>query len=400
MTRKLYYDAIEQRTFDARLLRQETSGGRTRAVLDQTLFYPGGGGQPCDLGTLNGVPVTEVYEEEGEIVHVLDGSLEGEQVRGEIDWPRRFELMQQHLGQHILSAVFVRDFGLNTVGLRLERDALWIDLDGYVREEAAAQAEAAANEVLYEDLPVRILFPDREEISRRSKRPIPQTDQAIRIVEIGELDFTPCCGLQNQTTGQVGLIKIQRLDTHKSGSRIHFLCGRPALRWVCALCGDAARLLRELNCAETELAERVLRQQKELRELKDQRQALLGRLARARAAELLQQAPRVGEVALVRLALPETTQEEMKLLFACLTEQKGVAAVLGGRTGDGAFLLFGCNKAEKRVDVRPAFREAIAGIGGRGGGGACCAQGFGPDAERLEEILTAAVAQLEQQLQA
>lgn len=204
MTQKLYYDALYQKEFDADIVRQDIRNGKACVVLDKTLFYPGGGGQPCDLGILNDHPVEDVSEQNGEIVHVLGEPLPGGKVHGEIDWQRRFELMQQHLGQHILSAVFVRDYGLNTIALRLEQDALYIDLDGYVKEEKAALAETAANEIIYENIPVDVLFPDMEEIRRNSKRAIPHTDEAIRIVKIGELDYANFTSIRNRQNHRSG----------------------------------------------------------------------------------------------------------------------------------------------------------------------------------------------------
>ncbi|MDO5000891.1 MAG: alanyl-tRNA editing protein [Eubacteriales bacterium] len=398
MTQKLFYDNLYQREFDAHIVRQDIQNGQAFVVLDRTLLYPGGGGQPCDLGTLNGCPVASVHEQNGEIVHVLEKPLPEGNVHGVLDWPRRFELMQQHLGQHILSAVFVRDCGLNTIALRMEQNALSIDLDGYAKEDMVTRAEAAANDVIYENIPVETLLPDMEEIRRNSKRAIPQTDEAIRIVRIGDLDYTPCCGLQNSATGEVGMIKIQRIETHKSGSRIHFLCGRPALRWAVALCGSAAYLMRELNCGEAGLSERVMKLRSETQELKQQRQTLLNRLSATESVELLKSAPRVGEIAIVMHTMQDTTQDEMKQLYACLTEQKGVAVLLGGKTPAGAFLMFGCSKGEKRIDVRPAFKDAIDMIGGKGGGGASYAQGFGANAAQLSTAIKVAGEIIEKQL--
>ena len=215
MTNKLYYDALYQASFEANIVSQEERHGKIWVVLDRTLFYPGGGGQPCDLGILGGIEVEDVFEQNGIIYHVVGQPLSAGSVRGQIDWDRRFELMQQHLGQHILSAIFVRDYSLNTVGLRLERDSLSIDLDGYVNDDKIASAEAAANEIIYQNIPVEVLLPTLEKIRRNSKRPIPETSDSIRIIKIGDLDYTPCCGLQNMATGEVGIIKVQSHSTHK-----------------------------------------------------------------------------------------------------------------------------------------------------------------------------------------
>lgn len=390
MTKKLYYESPYQKTFDAHVLSQRTRNGKYHIILDQTAFYPGGGGQPCDLGKLNGIVVEDVYEQGNEIVHVIDKSFLDGTVHGEIDWERRFELMQQHLGQHILSAVLLQNYGLNTIGLRMDRDLLYIDLDGYVKVEQATFAETAANEIIYENIGVDVLFPDFEEIQRNSKRAIPQTDEAIRIVKIGELDYTPCCGLQNSSTCEVGIIKIQRIDKHQSGSRIYFLCGRPALRWINSICTNAMHVMTELNCGETELAERVLKLQNDVKKLKEHQKSVLGRLAASEASELLAKASNVGGIAVVKHIMQDTTQDEMKQIYGILTEEKGVVALLGGKTETGALLMFGCNKGEKRIDVREAFKKAIAIIDGKGGGGASYAQGFGKNTAQLSEAIDAA----------
>ncbi len=390
MTKKLYYDALYQRYFDAAILSQEERQGKIWVLLNQTLFYPGGGGQPCDLGTLNDIAVEDVFEMDGNIYHVLNQKLQDEGVHGRIDWDRRFELMQQHLGQHILSAVFVRDYERNTVGLRLERDSLSIDLDGYVKEETLALAEKVANEIIYQNIPVEVLYPTMEEIRENSKRPIPDTADSIRIIKIGDLDYTPCCGLQNKTTGEVGIIKIQRSSTHKNGTRIHFLCGRPAMEWLSEIQKSCSFIQSTLRCSEEELPERISKLHRETQELKTKNLALLTRMAAADAKQLLSDAVIVSDIAVVSHILPDTTQEEMKLLYTELTKEKGIVVLLGGNTPEGASLMFGCNKAEKKVDVWEAFQTAIALLEGRGGGGPSHAQGVGSNIAALPKAMETA----------
>ncbi len=390
MTNKLYYDALYQASFEAKIVSQEERNEKIWVVLDQTLFYPGGGGQPCDHGTLGGIEVEQFFEQDGIIYHVLSQRLPNGNVQGKIDWERRFELMQQHLGQHILSAIFVRDYALDTVGLRLERDSLSIDLDGYINDDKIALAESAANEIIYQNIPVEVLFPTLEEIRQNSKRPIPDTSDSIRIIKIGDLDYTPCCGLQNKATGEVGIIKVQNHSTHKSGTRIHFLCGRPALRRMDAMCKSYAQMQGVLSCAEQDVAERVCKQHNELQEYKIKNASLMKRLAASDARQLISTAPIISEVSIVSCVLSDTSQEEMKMLYAELTKDKGVVALLGGATPSGAYLMFGCHKAEKRIDVREAFKSALSIIDGKGGGGASYAQGFGANNSKLQMAIHSA----------
>lgn len=387
MTQKLYYEDLYMKSFDAEVVSQEERDGKVAAMLDRTAFYPGGGGQPCDLGTLGGMEVEDVFEEDGNIYHVIPEKLPEGTVRGEIDWDRRFELMQQHLGQHLLSAVFVRDFGLNTAGLRMDRDTLYIDLDGFADEQQVAAAERAANDAIYENIPVEVLYPSPEEIAKNSKRPIPETDEEIRIIKIGDLDYIPCCGLQNRYTGEVGVIKILDSVKQKKGSRIHFLCGRPALRKIIAICGDYSAIEAELDCPDGEAAERVAKQHREVKSLKKKNKSLLKRLAAEDAAEIAKGAEEVNGISVIAKVLEDVTQDEMKILYSELTKQEGTAVLLGGETPDGAFLMFGCNKKEKRVDVREAFNAALPMIEGKGGGGPSYAQGFGPGAAALADAV-------------
>ena len=398
MTSKLYYERPYDKTFEAQILSQTDVEGKNHVVLDQTLFYPSGGGQPCDLGTINGVAIEDVFEEKGVIVHVLAQKLTGEAAHGKLDWRRRYALMQQHLGQHMLSAVFVRDYDLATVGMRLRPDALYIDLDGYINEESLANAEMEANRAIYAQMPVEFIFPSLEEIRLHSRRDIPETDEAIRIVKVGNLDYVPCCGLHCQNTAEVGMIKVHKLDTHKHGSRIHFVCGLAALKHFAMVNTQVQSIAHHLTCAEGEVADRVLKLHEEVQSLKEDKNALQNRIAALEAAELLRSAPRIGDVALVTRTLPNATQVELKQLFAHLTENPGVVVVLGGHNDTGAFLMMGCNKTQKGVDVREAFRTALTKISGKGGGGPCYAQGFGSHTENLEEALKEASETIHAQL--
>lgn len=399
MAAKLYYDRLYDKAFDAKILSQTDVDGKNHVVLDQTLFYPSGGGQPCDLGTLNGVVVEDVFEEKGVIVHVLAQKLAGDTAHGELDWKRRYMLMQQHLGQHMLSAVFVRDHDMGTVGMRLRPDALYIDIDGYINEASLAKAEMEVNRAIYAQIPVEILFPTVEEIRKHSRRDIPETDEAIRIVKIGDLDYVPCCGLHCQNTAEVGMIKVLKLDTHKHGSRIHFICGIAASELFGQMHAQLQSIAQDFNCSEGEVADRALKLHEEVQSLKEDKNALLNRIAALEAAELLRSAPRIGDVALITHTVPDATQLELKELFTHLTENPGVVAVLGGHNATGAFLMMGCNKAQKGVDVRAAFKAALAKIGGKGGGGPCYAQGFGSNAQSLPEALKEASEAIKAQLE-
>ncbi|MBQ9564745.1 MAG: hypothetical protein IJU98_04080 [Synergistaceae bacterium] len=408
MTRKLYYEDLYQTEFDAAVLsqqerpqREEPAEGGVRVTLDATLFYPGGGGQPCDLGTLGGRNVLDVVEEGDVVVHVLDGPLpEGEaRVHGVIDWDRRFELMQQHLGQHLLAAVLHNRFDLHTNRMRIEGENVSMDFDGvHVEEGTVREAEAEANDVIYKNIPVKILYPNFEEVQLHARKLPPKTSEPIRIVKVGDVDYVPCCGLHVRNTGEVGIIKVTALENHKGGTRVHLRCGRPAYRWLEVVCHEARQIQLELTCAPDRMFERVLFLKEEIRDLKARNEALLNRAAAGLAEELKGRAERVGDYSLVAHIMKDAGQDDIKRLFRALTEHPGVVALLGSVNAEGVSLAFGCNRGDKKIDVRGAFQKAISMVGGKGGGAPFQAMGQGHDAGQIQAALDAAGEVLRQTL--
>jgi len=412
MTKKLYYENLYRTEFDAAVRRQEEGKGGVRVVLDRTLFYPGGGGQPCDLGTLDGRNVLDVFEEGEEIVHILDGPLpEGKtDVHGVIDWGRRFELMQQHLGQHLLAAALFKGFELRTSRMRIEGDDVSMDFDNtHVDEETLRQAEEEANEAVWRDIPVEILYPGFDEVKLHARKLPPKTSEPIRIVKVGDVDYVPCCGLHVQRTGEVGVIKVMSLENHKGGTRVHLRCGRAAWRWLDVTCREARRVQLELTCGPDGMFQRVLHLKDEIRELSSRNGELLDQAAASLAERLLRDAERSGECILVTHVLDGAGQDELKRLFHTLTQRRGVVALLAGADAQGVSLLFGCHRegqrplpsGDKAVDVRGAFKRAAELTGVRGGGSSCCAQGRGSlckTREQLQAALDAAAEVMRQTL--
>ena len=226
---KLYYQDSHIKNFAARVLScAETTKGY-EIVLDQTAFYPEGGGQACDLGTLDEAVVLHVKEQDETVVHICDCPLEvGKTVEGAIDWNRRFDLMQQHSGEHMVSGVIHRMFGWHNVGFHMGSDMVTIDFDGPIPQEALTQIEQAVNEKIWQNLPVTCGYPSEEElpsIPYRTKRQLPWP---VRIVEIPGVDICACCGTHVKNTGEVGLVKLFSCVKFHQGVRIEMACGARA----------------------------------------------------------------------------------------------------------------------------------------------------------------------------
>jgi len=405
MTHRLYYEEAYLRRFRARVLESREWAGRPAAVLDRTAFYPTGGGQPHDTGRLAGVAVVDVVEREadGAVVHVLDGplSLAGE-VEGEVDWDRRFDLMQQHTGQHLLSAAFVEHLGANTVGFHLSDEYATIDLDrAPLSAEDLAGAEDLANRVIFENRPVEAHFVPDEEVARLPLRKPLAHEGPVRIVHVEGFDYSACGGTHVRATGELGLVKIVRSERRGAETRVEFLCGWRALADYGAKNQLLMDLAREFTVGHWEVAELVHRLAGEAqdlrRELRAQRDALLD----AEATALWHEAGTVAGVRVVRANLPGRAPDDLKHLAQRFIEHPRTVALLaaGAEPGQNGYLCFACSD-DVELHMGQVVRGAAEAAGGRGGGRPNLAQGGSPQGERMAEALEQAYAQVSDSLSA
>ena len=402
MTEKIFYKSLYQTEFDAEVL--EVVDGRG-LVLDRTLFYPGGGGQPCDLGFINGLEVVNVYEHEGTIVHELkDLNINLKKVHGVIDWARRFEMMQQHLGEHIFAAVLYNKFNINTLRMRIENGAASLDLDKLVDENIICEAESEANEIIWKNIPVEILNADIDDIKKFSRKQPPSKAgiKAVRVVKIAGVDYVPCCGLHVKNTGEVGVIKFVKAEHDKNFTRVYIKCGRDAFNWLSVLVKEAHKTQIALTCGEHEIYNRVEILKNDLKELASRNKILLDQIALMQSDKIMNKAvksqggfiiaPEVLDYKdLNFIKDKEDAVNYVKILFKELAKNPCVIALLGCKINrELAFMIFGSNKGAKNIDVREIFNEALKIIDGRGGGSAVCAQGFGTKPENLAEAVNKA----------
>ena len=262
-TRRLYYDDSFDREFEAQVLSCEpamVAAGVTApawgVVLDRTLFYPTAGGQPHDLGRLGEATVLDVLDEGDEIIHVLDRTLELGPIRGNIDWDRRFDHMQQHTGQHLLSAIFHERFGLPTVSFHLGSETSTIDLRGPEPTDAIREgAERAVNEVIFDDRPVTVRYGTAEELAQIGVRKEVDRSGILRAIEIEGADLRPCGGTHVKRTGQIGLLLVRRCTKIRQDWRVEFVCGQRAERTARADFQHLRQVAAKLDCAPEAAAE-------------------------------------------------------------------------------------------------------------------------------------------------
>ena len=231
MTEKLYYQDAYATKFTAKVLECTEEKKNWKVVLDRTLFYPEGGGQPADMGTLGGVKVLDVHEKDDIVTHTTDKPLEvGAEVEGEIDWERRFDLMQNHSGEHILSGVICAKYGCDNVGFHMGKEMITIDLNTKIPEEDLPWLEEKANEAIWNNVPVGIRYPSKEELDALEYRSKKELEGQVRIVNVGEYDCCACCGTHVKLAGEIGQIKIISSQNYKGGTRLELLSGKRALQ--------------------------------------------------------------------------------------------------------------------------------------------------------------------------
>ena len=359
MTEKCYYEAPYQKEFDAEVLRCEKGKKGWDVVLDKTVFYPEGGGQPCDLGTLGGVQVLDVHERGGEIVHTCAAPLEpGDTVHGAIDWARRFDLMQQHSGEHLVSGLVHAAYGYDNVGFHMGQDSITIDFNGYIDEEGLRQIERKANEAVYANLETEISYPDRETLSTLPYRSKKELEGQVRLVRFPGVDLCACCGTHVARTGEIGLIRLFSCVRFREGVRIEMLCGRRCFDYLCRIQNQNHAVSTQLSAKPLETGEAVRRVCAELAEAKARIAAMEDEQFRARAEQF------AGQGNVLLFEAPMAPDSVRKLCDKVLGRCGGRCAVFAG--SDEAGWKFAVGGGSE--DLRPFAKAMNAALQGRGGG--------------------------------
>jgi alanyl-tRNA synthetase len=393
MTERLYYHDSFLREFDAQVISCNASGERWQAVLDRTAFYPTSGGQPHDTGRLGEAAVLEVSDrEDGAVVHLTDRQLAPGSIHGVIDWLRRFDHMQQHTGQHLLSAAFIELFGFATVSFHLGREVSTIDLAAPgVSAAQLAEAERRTNEIIFDDREIRVLYGSAEELAAAGIRKQVDREGVLRAVEVEGFDRQPCGGTHVRRTGQVGAILLRRCEKMKQNWRVEFVCGGRAVRAARHDLETLVETSRLLSCGPEELPAMVSRAIEERQEGYRTRQRLQEQLAEVEAMMLLTTEARAGKPGEPRVVLhvfDSADADYLRLLASKLVAEPRVQALLGTRLG--GHLVF-AQTPGLPADMNALLRESLAPVGGKGGGTRDFAQGKIPDPATIENLLRSAL---------
>ena len=387
MTSRLYYKDAYRTAFDARIT--DVADDRRRVYLDESAFYPTSGGQPFDLGTIDGVAVADVVDEDDRVAHVLTAPLSrtvGDPIHGEIDWRRRFDHMQQHTGQHLLSAVFDDLFGYPTVSVHFGPDRSSLDLDvGSIDAARLVDAERRANEIIWDNRPVTVSFEDSS--TATGLRKPPPREGMLRIVAIDALDRSACGGTHVRATGEIGALVLRGTERMRKQTRVEFLCGGRVVRQARADYEALAAIALSVKASITEAPALVAAQNEQLRDGASTRKRLETELAEFRARDLYDAT--TPTPAGLRLALTRRDDgpvEELRPLAQAFVARS--RAVFVATVGSPATVLVAASD-DAGVDAGAIVKAALAAAGGRGGGSPRLAQGTVPNAAALDGVVHA-----------
>ena len=358
-TRKLYYEDSHLTEFTARVLSCEETEKGFEIVLDATAFYPEGGGQACDLGTLDDARVLDVRERGERIVHLCSKALEvGSAVQGVIDWQRRFDLMQQHSGEHMVSGVIHRRYGYHNVGFHMGSDVITIDFDGVIPPEELPLIEAEVNNGIWSDLPIRCWYPEPEELPNVGYRTKKQLPWPVRIVEVPGFDKCACCGTHVKNTGEIGLVKLFTSIPCRGGSRMEMACGARAVALLTHAYNQNRQVSQAFSAQITETGAAARRMNETLEQEKLRYTALQKKLfgfiteSYVNSCNVLHFEEDLDSV-------------QIRILADAIAEKcGGRAAVFSGTEETGyAFAL-----VAREGDLRPFGKAMTTALNGRGGG--------------------------------
>jgi alanyl-tRNA synthetase len=375
MTERLYYVDSVLASFDATVVSTADADGRPGVILDRTAFYPSSGGQPFDTGRLGTATVVDVIDrDDGEIVHVLDGPLpSGATVHGEIDWPRRFDHMQQHTGQHVLSAAFDRLFGVRTVSFHLGAEVSTIDLSREVTPAEVAAAETESCRVVWDDVGVVVRFVSEDEARALAFRKEPVRSGPLRIVEVPGFDISACGGTHVPRTGMIGIIAVAGAERFKGGSRVTFVCGTRTLVTYRRLRDVVAAATRSLSVSPAEVVPAIERFRAEARDAAKALRRAQEELAGHQAALFRREAQDAGGLGLVLKVMPDWDAAALKTLASAIVSEPGLVVVAAG--GGRPVPVVIARSKDVDLDAGAWMTRAAAALGGRGGGRPELAQG-------------------------
>ncbi|MFZ5352915.1 MAG: alanyl-tRNA editing protein [Bacillota bacterium] len=388
-TKKIYFDDSYTVDFEANILKVQNYKDKYAVILDKTAFYPESGGQPADKGSINGIKVVDVIEEDQAVLHIIESPFASQKAVCSIDWERRIDHMQQHTGQHILSACFYKLYGGNTSSFHIGSDYATIEIDiTEFNEDMAAAIEDMANKAIYANLPVYASIVDPETLQKLPLRKMPRVESNIRIVEIEDFDFSPCGGTHVKSTGEIGIIKIRRWEKLKSSYKFEFVCGMRALTDYRLKNAAIYYLGAAMSVRDAEVITAFDKLNDSLSELQKQCSILRNELLDIEAGKNMDNAEEYKEIKIITKLYEKKDINDVKLMAQNIVKNPSFI-VLMAAVNNAVQAVF-ARSEDVDLDASSLLKKVLPIINGRGGGSPKLAQGGGEITKAAQEFITKA----------
>lgn len=389
MTEKVYLENPYLKEIKAKVKNKEYSNSKFYVTLNRTIIYPHlSGGQPMDKAKINDIKVIDVYEEDGEIVHVLENNIDSNNVNLAIDWNTRFDHMQQHSGQHLLSSVIFKLYNANTVSMHIGRKSVYIDVAiPNFTETDIRRIEDFANEIIYSNFPIKTYFIENKDVPSIPLRKPPIVDKNIRIVEIENVDITPCAGTHLRNTGEIGIIKIKKWEKYKGNTRIEFLCGRRALNDYTLKSTHINNISTLLSAKDEETFSAVEKLHNDYKSLEKELFEVKAKLLEFQVNAITQDYTIRKNIKIIRSIIQDIDPKMIKYAISQILSQKETICLLGIIENENKCHIVMGRSKDLNVDMKALFNSVIGIVDGRGGGTPELMQGGSSNPKNLPILL-------------
>ena len=386
---RLYYKDQYIKEFTAEIVDIKEIDKRFHVQLDKTAFFPGGGGQFCDLGKIDTHDVVDVYEKGDSIYHVLETKpIKIHKVKCLIDWKRREDGMHQHFAQHVLSGCFFKTFNANTVSFHLGREFSTVDIHGYLEESQIRQVEILANNIINENIEAETLLPSKKELKKLGlRRDLPTTNQEIRVLKIGDLDINACCGVHPKSTLELRMIKIRRWEKNKGATRIEFLAGNRAIEYSLKRDLYLGGICRYLSCSEDEAIKGIQNLHNRLENTISSNRKLEETIANYEIKDMINNCNKISDISVVKKIYDNKNIKYVSKVATKITESSSTIALIGVKNEDKVNLVFAASSDLNYINMNNLLKDTITLVDGRGGGSNSLAQGGGKNNGNLDSAI-------------
>ena len=395
---KLFYEDQYIKSFTAEIEDIKEIDNKYHVILNKTAFFPGGGGQYCDLGSIDNIKVVDVYEEENEIYHVLEKKpIKIHKVKCEIDWNRREYGMQHHFGQHIISACFRNEYNAKTVGFHIGKDFATVDIEGFFKEEYIFKIEKMCNAIIRENIKVEFLNITRKEAKKlKLKDDLSKLDNELRLVKVGDLDLNLCCGVHMKNTLDLRMIKIKRFEKYKKSTRLEFLCGTKAIDDMLIRDYYLNKICKYLSSNEYGAIKGIENLNEKLNQSIKENRRLEEVISDYEVKEMIDNADIINDLSIIVKTYNDKTMNYINKIANKITQEDNIVGIFALENNDKVNLLYTCSKNIENLDMNILLKDSIKLIDGRGGGSKVLAQGGGKNNGNLKSLFDYVILKIKQ----